>query len=622
MKDGIYHLYELFEGNRIFFIPEYQRNYAWENRQLEDFYDDILYMDKDIEYFMGTVLLRKKEENRRDSLGFQEFELYEVIDGQQRLTTISIFIKAAIESLEHEKGEKMVDYVKDLEQMFIVKREILKLELSGEDAEFFRSYIIDGQEYPDETITPSQKRLKHAKSFFTQKFLSLSADEIKSLLSKLGGTRVLVYAVKEKGDSMLMFETINDRGKPLNNLEKTKSFLMYLVYISSERVKHTENELLNLNEEERKKIAEKTQKINKLLALIDEKFGKIYRYMEQINEKIGNISEDDIQRYHWALWFDGNYKSSFGYINKLKEYFRDLMLNKRDDLSNDVTDYIISLEQVFYAFKEVFVDKIDRFDNLKVVLLGRVANFYPLIISTWIKTKAKGDMSDFEKTLGAIEKFIFRVFLVGNKRSDTGVSFFYELGHDIFKGNADISKALNKIEDKGREYVSNKDILDELNNENFYRRHSSQDIRYIFYRYELRLREIEGESLSMKLDEILGEKYTIEHILAQDLSVEDRPTDLKEDEKFEEYVHRLGNLVLCSKSWNSSMGNNPFEDKKKCRDEKYSCYQKSIFKCQQKLAKYESFSKTEIDNRQKEMIEWIERKWNLQEHHPTRDEWL
>lgn len=614
MKEGIYHLSDLFEGNRIFSIPDYQRNYAWEesdkNHQLSDFYDDLFYIEGEKKYFMGTVLLRETGDKKKDSLGLDEFEIYEVIDGQQRLTTVCIFIKSAIEILKNRGREEIENYVKKLQERYIIKNGFLKLELLGEDAKFFRDYIIEEQEYPDETITPSQRRLKNAKLFFKKKLNSLSTYEIKNLLSKLGRTRVLVYTVKEKGDAMLMFETINDRGKPLSNLEKTKSFLMYLVYISSRSIEFTQDEVLKLSNEERQQIIKNKEKIERLLRLIDEKFGKIYRYIETINEKYSkDVQEDDIQRYHWALWFDGNYKESFKYIDKLKIHFRNLMLNDRNKLLNQVENYVISLEQVFYAFKEVFVDKINEFNELKyIVSLGRVGNFYPLIISIWIK---KEDEKEFSKILEAVEKFIFRVFLIGNKRSDTGVNSFYNLAHEIFKNNRDMNEVLSEIKDNALHYVPDPDLINELNHENFYNRHSSQDIRYIFYHYELMLRKKKGEPLSINLEEILSKEYTIEHILAQDLHKEDRPEDLKADEEFEKYIHRLGNLVLCSRSWNSSYGNKPFEEKKKCKGEEYSCYQKSIFKCQQKLAEFETFSKTEIDKRQQELIKWIKERWSF-----------
>jgi len=611
MKDGIYHLDEFFGGNRIFSIPNYQRNYAWGDKHLEDFYSDLFYVDGEKKYFMGTILLRETGEKKKDDSGFREFEVYEVIDGQQRLTTICIFIKSAIEILKNKKERELEDYIReDLQETFIVKSSFLKLELLGEDNQFFRSHVIEEQEYPDETLTPSQKRLKRAKIFFKEKLDKLSTDEIKSLLSKLGRTRVLVYTVKEKGDAMLMFETINDRGKPLSNLEKTKSFLMYLVYISSGGIELSQDELLKLSDEKRQQIAESKGKINRLLHLIDEKFGSIYRYIEKINENYSkDVGEDDIQRYHWALWFDGNYKESFKYIEKLKTHFRKIMLSDRNELLGLVKNYVVSLEQVFYAFKEVFADKINDFDKLKyVVSLGRVGNFYPLIISTWIK---KENEEDFIKILEMLENFIFRVFLIGNKRSDTGVSSFYELAHSIFKNEGDINEVLHEIKDNALYYVPETDFINEFNNENFYNRHSSQDIRYIFYHYELMLREEEREPLSINIEEILSEKYTVEHILARELSKEDRPGDLKDDEEFERYVHRLGNLVLCSKSWNSSMGKKAFDKKKKCEGEKHSCYQKSIFKCQQKLAELETFSKNEINNRQQEVIEWIKERWGL-----------
>ena len=86
---------------------------------------------------------------------------------------------------------------------------------------------------------------------------------------------------------------------------------------------------------------------------------------------------------------------------------------------------------------------------------------------------------------------------------------------------------------------------------------------------------------------------------------------MKDDEEFEKYIHRLGNFVLCSRSWNSRYGNKTFEEKKKCKGEEYSCYQKSIFKCQQKLAEFETFSKTEINKRQQELIKWIKERWSF-----------
>ena len=614
MKEGIYHLSELFEGNKIFSVPNYQRNYAWEDRQLEDFYNDLFYIDGEKEYFMGTILLRETGNIRKDDSGFREFDVYEIIDGQQRISTINIFIKAAIEILKNNDDESIKSHVKDLEETFILKSGFSKIELLGSDEEFFKSYVVEGQEYPNETITPSQKRLKKAKDFFKEKMMGMSAKEVKRIVSKLGRTRILVYTVKEKGDAMLMFETINDRGKPLSNLEKTKSFLMYLIYISSGNIEITNDDLLKLTNEERDEIVRRKERINRLLDIIDEKFGKIYRYTEEIDEKYNKSNkerriEDDIQRYHWALWYDGNYKDSFKYVDTLKEHFRSLMLEDRVGLLSLVEEYVISLEQIFYAFKDIFVDNIHKYEELKyIVALGRVANFYPLLLASWVKKKRE---TDFIKILKGLEKFVFRVFLIGRKRADAGVNFYYSLSHDIFIGDVDIDDVYEEIEYNSLEYISEIDLIYMLDDENFYNVHNSKDIRYIFYHYELMLREKEKEPLSLNFEDIFSDKYTIEHILAQALEKKDRPKDLKRDKDFDKYVNRLGNLVLCSKSWNSQYGNKPFEYKKKCEKRKYSCYKNSIFKCQQKLAEFKTFSKTDIDSRQKELVEWINEKWNF-----------
>lgn len=595
MKDGVYSISDLFESNRIFLIPEYQRNYAWEENQLKDFFNDLLYTSPEKSHFMGTLILRDTGKTKRDYSGLREFKIYEVIDGQQRLTTISIFIQSAIESLKNKNLEDK--YIEELSNIFISKSGLPKLNLLGADKQFFENYIIKGQKYPAETLTPSQKRLKQAKLFFEEKLKNLPVDEIKNLISKLSSAKILVYIVKEKGEAMLMFETINNRGKPLSNLEKTKSFLMYIVYTSIE----TANFKIGTSNEESIEINEKA---NKLLETIDGKFKKIYYYVEQINEKYSkDIKEDDIQRYHWTLWSDGEYKSSFKYIDKLKTYFRELSLNNKSELLLKVEDYITSLEAVFYAFKELFVERIKDFNKLNyIVSIGRIGNFYPLLLSTWIKKK--DNINEFIAILNYLEKFVFRVFLVGNKRSDTGINHFYRLAHAVFNNKIYLKDVYSEIKETALKYVSDSDFVNELKHENFYNRHSSRDIRYILYHYELNLRRLEGEPLSMDLGEILSDNYSIEHILAQNLNKEYRPIDLKSDEEFNKYINKLGNLVLCSRSWNSSMGNKTFKEKK-------DYYKKSIFKCQQELAKFEKFSKEEIITREEILIKWIKENWSF-----------
>ena len=175
MKEGIHSLYDFFNSNRIYRIPSYQRNFAWtKEKQLKDFWEDIFYLDESKKYFLGTILVRIDKIIKDDS-GFNEFELWEIIDGQQRTITASIFIKVAIEvlkskisqdGLEEKYKERLEEDLIKRETIYLKEYEIEKLKPLGEDAIFYQNYIIKYEDYPDETITPSQRRIKEAEKIF------------------------------------------------------------------------------------------------------------------------------------------------------------------------------------------------------------------------------------------------------------------------------------------------------------------------------------------------------------------------------------------------------------------------------------------------------------------------
>ena len=86
MENGQKRISELFDGRKIFHIPKYQRAYAWEEPQLKDFVEDIENQHPNRNYFFGTILLQAKEKHNG-------FDMFDIVDGQQRITTLIIFMK-------------------------------------------------------------------------------------------------------------------------------------------------------------------------------------------------------------------------------------------------------------------------------------------------------------------------------------------------------------------------------------------------------------------------------------------------------------------------------------------------------------------------------------------------
>ncbi len=151
-------------------IPAYQRAYSWEAIQTKTFLDDLFEhrnSDNNNPYCYGNILLETVSEGRK----------YEIIDGQQRITTISIFMRAMLNVLNEriKSGSRFVIsedeeiIVEDEEDMYLKSHGIIKLRPTNYDRACFDTIIIENQnEY--NCITPSQKRMLAAKKYFFQNF--------------------------------------------------------------------------------------------------------------------------------------------------------------------------------------------------------------------------------------------------------------------------------------------------------------------------------------------------------------------------------------------------------------------------------------------------------------------
>jgi uncharacterized protein with ParB-like and HNH nuclease domain len=289
MQNGQMTVFDVFDGTKIFTIPKYQRAYAWNERQLKDFVDDLENQKDGKAYFLGTILFQVQQDD-----GF--FKRIDIVDGQQRITTVIIFMKLLL--------DKLSEYGQDttlLRETYLQRHGEYKLRVLDQDNDFFRSYILQDHPVNDDLITtPSQHRLLAAKTFLNKLLEPFSLSELQAFQEKLRYTRVLSYAVDNTADATLIFETTNDRGKGLTNLEKTKSFLMYKAYLCHD---HPDSHL----------------------DLMQERFSQIYRDYEVIQDR---IDEDTILQYHFIAferWYStreerGYYK----YVQQIKEKVNNL----------------------------------------------------------------------------------------------------------------------------------------------------------------------------------------------------------------------------------------------------------------------------------------------------------
>lgn len=203
---------------RHFIIPVYQRAYSWEAEQLDVFLNDLKeQIQGGNNYFLGNILLETI---------IKDVE-YEVIDGQQRLTTLMIFVRAMISVLASRQKTEEIDIDLQIKAYIYLKAGgNIKLRPVEYDRACFDAVIIDGKS-GFEPATPSQVRIKKAKAHFIKELVKLPTDTLLKLFDKLERTDITAIELQNKKDSALMFELQNNRGKDLTNMERLKSYFMW-----------------------------------------------------------------------------------------------------------------------------------------------------------------------------------------------------------------------------------------------------------------------------------------------------------------------------------------------------------------------------------------------------------
>jgi hypothetical protein len=237
--NNVLNIEELF-GGRLFVVPDYQRGYAWEQRQWDEFIEDIELLPDDKDHFTGTVVLHEEKDSPLpiDESG-KKYAYVNIVDGQQRLTTIVLFLDALrLEMQSHPKLSTLATgiintylHVNDLNG-----ERIFKLTLNRDCHHFFVTNVLGEPPGPEGPVMASQQRLwnakKHFRNYLARRRASEVSDDPKWLVDLYDKVthrlRLSVYTVDEASEVGVIFEVMNNRGKPLSELEKVKNYLLYV----------------------------------------------------------------------------------------------------------------------------------------------------------------------------------------------------------------------------------------------------------------------------------------------------------------------------------------------------------------------------------------------------------
>jgi len=229
--------YEVFDTllqRKLFRIPNYQRAYTWGKYQREDLFDDIRNLTnhpEDRHHFMASIVCSKRQESA--TVGATRFETYDIVDGQQRLTTLVILLKVIAKNLSIDDPTELRERA-NLEQLLVKgDRRIILLQANHDSAIVLRNYLESGLPPTEvEMNTHARKNVGQAivecERFVAEWIRNGSLIALLSIIKNRLG--FVFYEVDDPGSVYTVFEVLNSRGLPVDDLDKCKSMLLGIAY--------------------------------------------------------------------------------------------------------------------------------------------------------------------------------------------------------------------------------------------------------------------------------------------------------------------------------------------------------------------------------------------------------
>ncbi|MGL2811114.1 DUF262 domain-containing protein [Helicobacter pylori] len=568
----------------VFEIPSYQRGYAWQVRQLKDFWNDLEHVSKlgNKFHYMHSLTLRGLENELEDSA-------FEIIDGQQRLATSLILLGLLAKITKH----------KDPKYDSMNLEPVLSYKYYGLSEAFG---AIMGEEKDLERFQTSfyAKNLIDAYAFFKEKISDTPVETLEKMFDVF--TKKMLFSVAELNDNRIdpfsSFETINNRGKDLSTLELFKNRLHFVAH----------------------KICN-GQKLETLQQEINDTYTIIY-------DDLRSFKDDDLERFlkHFVAYYYGENS------NKFKERLLEMEFNahrKYDDANLDdeydkideLLFYLSYSSKVWYFLhtlddEELRIEITPKTRTLldKMRRLNALSDnaFLPLLLSLFTiqlegkhANKQPYTTKELEGLLEYLERFGFLIYGVAGrdtaKNEWIGLAFIAFRAYRYGEENITIENLptleknfFNKHNNSALELLE-ENIHSKKNTEKWYK--WGKALNYLLYEYEL----YHNPETTLNFD---GNIESIEHILPQN---PDQGYSAKEKNwaKNPHVVHALGNLLLIPKNANSSLSNKPFDEKRKA-------YLKGSYS-EKEVAKNASFGLTEIQERSEKLLDFLIVRYNIAE---------
>lgn len=507
-------------GNKIF-VPSYQRAYSWDTefdntkapKQTNVFLSDLEDYNRSSttsSYYFGHFLFEEKDKTT-----------FGVVDGQQRLTTIVIFLSALFKKLESIRP--LTENEEVAKEDMILRKSAHRFETVDYDKQLFKDYVVNQTKKDRNGLdTESAKRIVNAFDFFYAHFSDKDETYLLKMLETVQNASCTTHPVKDESEAIQMFIFQNNRGKKPSNLEIIKAQFMFNVHLFGGEEKEA------------------------LIEEIKSRFEKIYKSISSIEYR---INEDEVLTYTLRVHFNSLWENNA--IDKINS-----LLSEENPIPF-IKSFTQSLATSFEHLTTFFGK--DERENLEIhslVTLGGIGIAIPFIIKAYSFGLS---IQQISQLCNKLESVVLRHRLIGTRADIT--SRLNGVYKDFTTENSDINPIIDRInwlkvtQDWWWAYWNDTELERALQGGI---NHSTA--KYLLWKYENHL-ENQGKSgyTPTRFDKI--EKPELEHIAPQTENPESG-YDSYDEEFVNQYINCLGNYLLLSKSHNCSVGNKPFADKR------------------------------------------------------------
>lgn len=642
-----------------FVIPDYQRDYAWNKSNVNDLFDDIEFVyqqniDDDVEktnHYFGTLVLERR--GSVEPTDFEDYDVFGIVDGQQRLATVAIAIAAIIDEMSdisssdqvnEEISSRINDREDDIEERYIEYKNIERIQLGGLAEDAYNSVIlgnksakiyleqsdlVDAERKIANAKHTIRKRLKGWKSGEFQTDNSVDYAEYYKFLNNVVQIltqrfEVNIKVVDDVDEAARMFKVINDRGRDLRLHDQVRS---HLVYCASQSENIDSKDIY--------------RRFNKIVSNIT------------IHDGFSDSEVDNLVKIHWEVFTSERSDSRAKRVGPSDVHRRLSDLDsfasvQRDDFELFILPYVNSLEQFserypYLTDRDKFAEKYFNYngvseDNRINETVGKIQLLFlhpsvqrataPLLIC--IAEKFGVDSDEFADVVSELEKLVLNFSLVMCHGSQGYENTLSSIANDLYWSDVEEEKVsdvfnsdssrytgyqskelgiresieritkkrdrITPVEEVISDYLLEPDVLEGSFTSGWGGVRNSEVIKYVMYEYERSLRSTSGV-LTLSPYHEFRKNFEVEHLIAK---------NAEEGNKFpnhRKHRNRLGNLAVLSEEENKSKGNTSFRDK-------YSdIYNESSLKILRGLDG-PNFSVNEVNDREEtELIPFIKSRW-------------